>query len=174
MQGLGRTVFQSGNLHEGEYLHDKRHGWGRFIWSDGSWYDGYWLNGMRHGQGKYVNAAGEAEEGMWKDGELQTAEALAAAAQLAAHGPGEANPLQHQPLRNIQFDPNNIAGQFDAINPLDFASYPVNTSARGGSGRRGSRRRSSRSPRVNQYNKKRWAGYSMDFGDPGNRGLNQG
>jgi len=70
---LGRTIFESGNIHEGEYVDDKREGWGRFIWSDGAYYDGNWSNGMRNGQGKFVHASGEIEEGVWKEGELITA-----------------------------------------------------------------------------------------------------
>ena len=72
LQGLGRTVFQSGNLHEGEYRDDKRHGWGRFIWADGAYYDGMWKDGMRHGQGKFVHGNGDIDEGIWDKGEMVT------------------------------------------------------------------------------------------------------
>lgn len=69
-QGIGRTIFESGNVHEGMYKDDKRHGYGRFIWSDGAYYVGMWANGMRSGLGQFVHADGQIEEGIWQQGQL--------------------------------------------------------------------------------------------------------
>jgi hypothetical protein len=70
VQGIGRTVFPSGNVHEGQYKDDKRHGFGRFIWSDGAYYIGMWNNGMRDGIGKFLHADGTEEKGIWSQGQL--------------------------------------------------------------------------------------------------------
>ena len=91
-------MFDSGNIHEGEYVDDKREGWGRFIWSDGAYYDGNWSNGMRTGQGKYVHASGEVEQGQWVEGELQT------------QG-GEVTPMKGQ-------SSDHLMEQFNSISPL--------------------------------------------------------
>ena len=70
VQGLGRTIFPSGNVHEGQYQEDKRHGFGRFIWSDGAYYIGMWTNGMRDGLGRFLHADGTEEQGIWSQGQL--------------------------------------------------------------------------------------------------------
>ena len=114
---MGRTIFQSGNVHEGEYVDDKRHGWGRFIWSDGAYYDGYWLNGMRSGQGKFVHADGKIEEGIWNAGEMQLPE---------EDGSPGSNGLVLQPQKDILVDPNSLPNQFDAMNPSYQANYANN------------------------------------------------
>ena len=84
VQGVGRTVFASGNIHEGQYVNDKREGYGRFIWSDGAYYEGYWANGMRNGEGKFVHACGEIEEGFWVDGEMKVEKEGSPGAQRAS------------------------------------------------------------------------------------------
>lgn len=42
MTGIGMYISGSGNVYEGEWLDDKRHGKGRQVKADGSWYEGTW------------------------------------------------------------------------------------------------------------------------------------
>lgn len=68
--GIGRHIFQSGNIYEGMYNADKRDGQGRLIWNDGAYYIGQWKKDKRNGKGCFFHANGDMEQGEWKDGKL--------------------------------------------------------------------------------------------------------
>ena len=70
ISGIGRHVFQSGNLYEGMYRNDKRDGYGRLMWNDGAYYTGNWKKDKRNGQGCFYHANGDMEQGEWKEGKL--------------------------------------------------------------------------------------------------------
>lgn len=88
-QGLGQTIFPSGDCYAGEYkqnqregrgvywwsktaamycgewMRNLRHGYGRMVYPDGSRYLGYWVNGKRSGEGRYVYPDGSSYDGSW-------------------------------------------------------------------------------------------------------------
>ena len=41
----GVKVFKCGDMHEGWYVQDVRHGRGVYVWANGDRYDGAWANG---------------------------------------------------------------------------------------------------------------------------------
>ena len=88
-QGLGQTLFPSGDCYTGEYKENQRegrgvywwstpnalytgewfrnvrHGYGRMIYPDGSRYLGRWVKGKRTGAGRYVYRDGSSYDGAW-------------------------------------------------------------------------------------------------------------
>ncbi|KAG5512067.1 hypothetical protein GH5_08023 [Leishmania sp. Ghana 2012 LV757] len=88
-QGLGQTLFPSGDCYTGEYKENQRdgrgvywwskgsalycgewfrnmrHGYGRMVYPDGSRYLGWWVRGKRSGKGRYVYADGSSYDGTW-------------------------------------------------------------------------------------------------------------
>ncbi|AYU76014.1 Phosphatidylinositol 4-phosphate 5-kinase, putative [Leishmania donovani] len=88
-QGLGQTLFPSGDCYTGEYKENQRdgrgvywwskggalycgewfrnmrHGYGRMVYPDGSRYLGRWVHGKRSGKGRYVYADGSSYDGAW-------------------------------------------------------------------------------------------------------------
>lgn len=88
-QGLGQSLFPSGDCYAGEYKENQReghgvywwakanalyvgqwfrnarHGSGRMIYPDGSRYIGHWVNGKRSGVGRYVYRDGSSYDGTW-------------------------------------------------------------------------------------------------------------
>jgi len=55
----GRGVHRcanNGDVYEGEYQQDKRHGRGVLRFGNGKVYEGEWSNGKRHGRGVYRKA----------------------------------------------------------------------------------------------------------------------
>lgn len=73
--------YSNGNVYQGEYKQNKRHGHGRYTYADGSYYEGEWFNHKKHGIGKEVSVNGIITEGEWKDGE---------------------------PWNTVQYDPQNV------------------------------------------------------------------
>ena len=49
MQRLRRYKFANGDVYEGEYLNDLRHGKGKLTHANGIVYDGAWVSGTRAG-----------------------------------------------------------------------------------------------------------------------------
>jgi radial spoke head protein 1 len=88
-QGLGQSLFPSGDCYTGEYKENQRegrgvywwakasaiyigewfrnvrHGYGRMVYPDGSRYIGRWVNGKRSGVGRYVYKDGSSYDGSW-------------------------------------------------------------------------------------------------------------
>lgn len=65
--GIGKGIFETGSIYEGEWKDNKRHGKGIFTWTDGSSYEGEYKEGKRNGKGKYTFVNGDVYEGNWKD-----------------------------------------------------------------------------------------------------------
>jgi hypothetical protein len=53
--GYGIMRYNSGDLYDGEWYENLRHGKGIFTWSDGRAYEGYYKNNLRHGHGTFRN-----------------------------------------------------------------------------------------------------------------------
>ena len=49
MSGGGRYKFANGDIYQGEYLNDVRHGKGKLTHANGIVYDGAWVSGTRAG-----------------------------------------------------------------------------------------------------------------------------
>jgi len=64
----GAKTYADGDVYEGEFKNDKRHGEGKYTFADGDVYEGNWKDGKRHGEGKMTYADGSVYEGNWKDG----------------------------------------------------------------------------------------------------------
>lgn len=49
---LGKLYYADGNIYDGEWLNDMRHGMGTLVnYKDGSRYEGQWERDKRHGAG---------------------------------------------------------------------------------------------------------------------------
>jgi len=99
-QGRGSCIGEHGDIYEGEWKENKRHGIGTALMQDGRRYDGEWENNMRsgfgifrwpisyaknggdlyagnwkgdqrHGEGIYIWADGTKYEGQWKEGKRE-------------------------------------------------------------------------------------------------------
>ena len=66
--GIGKLIYNSGNVYEGEFANDKRSGKGVFTWNDGSVYKGTFTDGKLSGKGTYTSAKGEKYVGDFVDG----------------------------------------------------------------------------------------------------------
>ena len=72
--GVGRVIFSSGTVYEGEWQDDKYHGFGKYISS--KWlYEGEWQSDLRHGAGIFWTSPDDREvyEGEWQDGKMHGA-----------------------------------------------------------------------------------------------------
>jgi hypothetical protein len=67
--GYGVALFpEKGKArYNGNFLHQKPHGFGKAEYGDGSIYEGQWENGKWHGQGTMTLASGTQLVGTWKD-----------------------------------------------------------------------------------------------------------
>lgn len=65
----GRLVCVDGNVYEGEWLDDKKHGQGREVYPNGARYVGTFLYSKRHGSGMTTNADGSIYDGEYVSGE---------------------------------------------------------------------------------------------------------
>jgi len=57
-----------GNLYEGQWSDDKRHGKGRMDWKNGAVYEGDWFNNKSHGVGRIVYPNGDGFQGQGEYG----------------------------------------------------------------------------------------------------------
>ena len=69
MSGYGRLIFASGNIYEGEFLNNQRHGTGTFTELSDKRYEGQFENNKYHGFGRIIGANGVVHyEGQWLEG----------------------------------------------------------------------------------------------------------
>eukprot|EP01012_Entosiphon_sulcatum_P026626 TRINITY_DN32097_c0_g1_i1.p1 TRINITY_DN32097_c0_g1~~TRINITY_DN32097_c0_g1_i1.p1 ORF type:complete len:1159 (-),score=228.77 TRINITY_DN32097_c0_g1_i1:11-3487(-) len=70
----GRAVFtyggQNGDLYEGCFLDDKKHGEGKYTFANGNTYTGLFQNDKRHGNGEYRWVCGDRYIGEWCEGKM--------------------------------------------------------------------------------------------------------
>ena len=60
------TIYDNGDVYEGEIKEGLLHGKGRYTWSDDiSMYQGYWLNNDMDGYGVFIDADGDKYEGQF-------------------------------------------------------------------------------------------------------------
>ena len=63
-----RAAYASGNIYEGEWEADLKHGYGKVANADGSSYEGEYQRGMQHGKGTYTYPSGAVEIGRYEAG----------------------------------------------------------------------------------------------------------
>jgi len=61
----GEMNYPEGDIYEGEFKDDKKHGKGTYTWNDGSKYTGDWKNGKRDGNGTFTSSNGRVYSGDW-------------------------------------------------------------------------------------------------------------
>jgi len=66
--GVGRMVFENGNIYQGEWENDVENGHGVCEYTSGDVYTGNWTDGKINGQGRYDWADGEVNEGIFEGG----------------------------------------------------------------------------------------------------------
>ena len=66
--GIGKIVWASGDVYEGDLVKGQRHGKGLFVWANGQSYNGQWVNDKALGQGSVKFADGNQYEGSVLDG----------------------------------------------------------------------------------------------------------
>ncbi len=64
--GVGKYLYPSGALYEGEFVNGKIHGRGRLIFSNGNIYEGDWKQHYREGKGKLISKSGDVYTGDFK------------------------------------------------------------------------------------------------------------
>lgn len=75
--GVGTGLMQDGRRYDGEWENDMRSGFGIFRWpinyakNGGDLYAGNWKEDQRHGEGIYIWADGTKYEGQWKEGKRE-------------------------------------------------------------------------------------------------------
>ncbi len=74
--GWGCYTFKNGNIYEGSWENNQRHGWGRMLYCVNTnqldhfieTYEGTWVRGKKNGPGRYVWTNGDIYEGEFQDG----------------------------------------------------------------------------------------------------------
>ena len=57
-------------IYEGEWSHDKPHGFGKKLFSNGDQHHGHYRDGIREGWGTYLYSNGDKYQGTWKSGHM--------------------------------------------------------------------------------------------------------
>ncbi|GMH76037.1 hypothetical protein TL16_g06949 [Triparma laevis f. inornata] len=65
IQGEFRVTYQNGEVYEGEYVDERRHGIGEYHYLDGSVHEGEWFKNRRQGFGVFTTEDGSVYEGEW-------------------------------------------------------------------------------------------------------------
>ena len=61
--------YDNGDVYEGDYKKNERHGNGKYLYANGDIYQGNWKDNRFSGRGKFINANGrETFDGYWKSG----------------------------------------------------------------------------------------------------------
>lgn len=68
LHGRGTLTSLCGQVYDGEYAMNQKHGYGLFIWPDGRWFKGDWRHGKQHGKGQAGDLKGYFCEGTWVNG----------------------------------------------------------------------------------------------------------
>ena len=68
--GKGKFIWPNGDIYEGDYIKDIQSGIGKFTWSSGDTYEGDWLDGTRTGKGKLTWSDGDIYEGDFVEGQI--------------------------------------------------------------------------------------------------------
>ena len=69
-QGQFIIKYSNGDVYEGNWKDDFKHGYGKMTWADGAVYEGNYKEGVKHGYGKMTWADGDVYEGNWYKGEM--------------------------------------------------------------------------------------------------------
>ena len=67
--GYGKLYWSGGNIYQGNWKDDVKYGYGKYTWAHGDVYEGNWKDDVKHGYGKYTWADGDVYEGNYKEGE---------------------------------------------------------------------------------------------------------
>ncbi|ORC84508.1 putative phosphatidylinositol-4-phosphate 5-kinase-like protein, partial [Trypanosoma theileri] len=71
LNGYGKYYyFPSGDIYEGEWESDMKHGKGTYTYASGDRYEGEWYRGKKHNRGTYLFANGDKYVGFWKDDKI--------------------------------------------------------------------------------------------------------
>lgn len=68
--GILNLHYVNGDVYEGEWLNDFKHGQGKMKYANGDVYQGGWNHDLRSGMGSHISANGDTLEGEWKCGKL--------------------------------------------------------------------------------------------------------
>ena len=68
--GQGKMTYPSGEIYIGAWKDNKKNGNGKMTYSNGNIYEGEWVNSEMNGQGKMTFPDGETHTGIWKDDKL--------------------------------------------------------------------------------------------------------
>ena len=63
----GKVTYANGDIYDGQFLNDKRHGKGIYHYANGERYEGDYFEGMRQGQGTMYYKNGRKDEGEWQN-----------------------------------------------------------------------------------------------------------
>jgi len=66
--GMGKVIFNNGDMYEGEWIDGQLNGQGIFISNGGGKYEGEWMSGKYHGTGTLTFAEGNKKVGKFKNG----------------------------------------------------------------------------------------------------------
>eukprot|EP00164_Ancoracysta_twista_P006738 GFYU01009444.1.p1 GENE.GFYU01009444.1~~GFYU01009444.1.p1 ORF type:complete len:770 (-),score=130.59 GFYU01009444.1:1527-3491(-) len=67
--GFGVYTGQEGNTYKGEWVQGKMEGCGKKVWTNGDVYEGAWRAGRAHGKGRMTYHTGEVFAGEWVEGQ---------------------------------------------------------------------------------------------------------
>lgn len=73
-EGMGRKTYTNGDVYEGQWHQDQRHGHGFYAYGStspwvGDRYEGAWRDDLMQGYGRYIWASGDTYAGAWNKGE---------------------------------------------------------------------------------------------------------
>ena len=63
-------TYANGDVYEGDFRYNERHGNGKYIYTNGNIYEGDWIEDKRHGKGKTTYPSGIVYRGIFRNGIL--------------------------------------------------------------------------------------------------------